>query len=83
MPYEGELYGVYLNMQTGNNYLCSMEEDGSNRKEILKLTDGEIASLMIHNNKAYICLETFEHDENGRIGRLAENYLTYIGDLTN
>lgn len=83
MPYEGKLYGVYMNMQTGNNYLCSMEEDGSDRKEILKLTDGAIASLMIYKNKAYICLETFEHDENGKIGRLAENYLTYIGDLTN
>ena len=69
MPYEGKLYGVYSDIQTGYNYLCSIEEDGDvYKRQMLHVSNHGTPTIIIgvpvryiHSHHGFTTYQDFEN----------------------
>ena len=76
------LYLCYENTSTLENVLCTAKQDGSDRKEYMKLPNDILVSAIIEDDLLYMTFNGMERDENGMITGTGNEYKNYIASLS-
>lgn len=81
--YKNQLYVNYTLPTLDAGYICSMDLDGSNRKEVFAYKDECLVSGLMVDDKLYGVFGQFAKNEQGNNMNLNNKYKSYCYDLDN